>query len=181
MVRAVKKNFSGLTIVELLICFVLLSVVVVLSFRVFGSFASGRSEGLSRRLRLQIEARRALVSVHSILQDGIELIKPDPGTTLPFLVFRDYVNNIHFLYLTKDEQASQDTGQDIFRLLASVYEIETEQFHGPREVLSQIDRLSFTAHGYSSVLVSCTLRERNSSFSLVNLIRLKNAGAREGG
>lgn len=168
------------TLVEVLMCFMLLSLVIFGVIQAFRYVGGEHFDAMGKRLALQMEARRALLNVYSTVQDGIELMKPDPGSTLPFLVFRDYINNIHFMYLKKDLPVSEKTGCDIFRLYSSVYNITTGDIGLPREILAQVERLNFTAHGYSSVLVTCTLREGKTKFSLINMIRLKNASAREG-
>jgi hypothetical protein len=160
--------------------------VVVMSFVVAGLHNLMRgllghgAKNISQNLHLQMEARRALLNLYREIQEGIEILKPDPGVTLPYLVLRDHVNNIHFIFLKKDQAATEQQKRPMFRLYSVLYDIATERASAPRELVSNVESLNFTAHGYADVVITSTLREGNAVFSFVNQIGLKNSLAEEG-
>jgi len=74
-------------------------------------------ETLGKRLILQLEAKRALVSLFRELEEGGEVVSPVPGTTLPYLVFKDGLNNLEMVYLQKDEPKSIEEKREIWRAM----------------------------------------------------------------
>jgi hypothetical protein len=164
----------------MIIVTLLMSFIMAGLFNIFRQLTHGGAVRITNKLTLQLEARRALTNLYQEVQEGIELLKPDPGSTLPFAVLRSGVNNVHFLYLKRDDTASARHQFDLFRLYSVIYDVETAQTGTPREILAGIETLNFTAHGYGALLVTSTLREGQESFSFVNMIRLKNLTAEEG-
>ena len=171
----------GMTLVETLISLTLFGLVLAGSFQMFRNTSGRNAVRLTARLELQLEVRRALVNIFSEIQEGIEIFKPDPGATLPFLVLRDYLNNLHFLYLEKDLVASKREGCDIFRLYTVTHDVERKTTSRPREILANLTGMNFTAHGFGGVVVTGQLRKETALFSFINMIRLKNATAGDSG
>lgn len=170
-----------MSLIETLISLTLLGLILAGSFQLFRNSTGRNASRLTARLELQLEVRRALVNVFGEIQEGIEIFKPDPGSTLPFLVLRDYLNNLHFLYLEKDQVASKREGCDIFRLYSVIHDVERKTMSKPREILANLTRMSFTAHGFGGVVVTGQLRKDSALFSFINMIRLKNATAGDAG
>ncbi len=178
--RASHEPRQGMTFAEVMIASVVLLILFAGVFRLFQTLYGKKAAGISQRLELQMEARRALINLYGEIQEGIELLKPEPGVTLPFMAIRDSVNNVHFIFQKKDAVASERQKRDIFRLYTVVYDIERNVGSQPREIMTNVERLNFTAHGYGGVVVTSDLKEGEASFSFVNMIRLKNALAEEG-
>jgi hypothetical protein len=169
----------GTTLVEALLATTLIGLVIGGAFLMTRSVGGESTAKLAGRLHLQMEARRALVSLYGQIQEGIELIKPDPGATLPFLVLRDHVNRLHMLYLKRDPPASERMKEPMFRLFSTVYDPSRDRSSPAREVLANIRQLNFTAHGFGGVVVSGTLVEGPAVFSFLNMIRIKNNGSED--
>lgn len=171
---------AAYTLVEVVIVSAIMSFLMAGVYNIFRHMSKKGAVKLTQKLTLQIEARRALLNLYAEVQEGIELLKPDPGATLPFAVLRDGVNNVHFLFLKKDEPASERHKVRLFRLYSVVYDIEQAKSGPARELLKGIEQLSFTSHGYGTLFVTCQLREGRETFSFMNLIRLKNLASEEG-
>jgi len=177
---SIHRGAKAYTLIEVLVVSAIMSFVMAGVYNIFRHISKKGAVKISQKLTLQIEARRALLNLYSEVQEGIEMLKPDPGSTLPFAVLRDGVNNVHFLFLKKDEQASIRQKKSMFRLYSVVYDIEKASSGPAHELLKGIEKLSFTSHGYGTLFVSSTLREGRETFSFMNLIRLKNLAAEEG-
>jgi len=167
----------GMSLIELLIAMTIFGLILAGCFQLFRNFSGRNAVRLTARLELQLEVRRAMVNLYREIQEGIEIFKPDPGATLPFLMLRDYLNNLHLLYLEKDLAATKREGCDMFRLYSVTYDVGTQASSAPREVLANITSMNFTSHGFAGVLITGYLRREQASFSFVNMIRLKNATA----
>jgi len=168
------------TLPEILLGAILLALLLGGMFSIFRGLTGKRASSISQKLALQMEARRALINIYSVIQEGIEVLKPDGGSTLPYLVFRDRLNNVHLLFLKKDQTTSERLKTDIYRLHTVVYDIAKGVCSPIHEILGNIVRMNFTAHGFSSVVITSTLQDGDTTFSFVNLVRLKNALAEEG-
>ncbi|MBF0544382.1 MAG: hypothetical protein HQM08_08110 [Candidatus Riflebacteria bacterium] len=166
---------KAVTLVEILVVALILGVLLAMMTNFFRFFFGRSVTQVSQKLALQMEARRGLVNIFSEIQEGIELMQPSPGQTLPYLVLRDYVNNLHFIFQKKCPSVSDRSKTDIYNLYSSIHDIEKSATSQPKEILRNVERLTFTAHGYNGVVVTATLRDGTSTFSFVNLVRLKNA------
>ncbi len=170
----------GLTLTEVMVVVVIMGFVVAGVHHLMRGFLGHGAKNLSQKLHLQMEARRALLNLYREIQEGIEILLPQPGFTRPFLALRDNVNNIHFIYLKKDQAASEQQKTPMFRLYGVQYDTAAGQASEPREILANVEAMNFTAHSYSDVVITSTLREGKSSFSFVNQVGLQNAFAEEG-
>ncbi|NLI78240.1 MAG: prepilin-type N-terminal cleavage/methylation domain-containing protein [Candidatus Riflebacteria bacterium] len=171
---------AGFTLIEMMVAFFVLGMLMGGCFQLFSFFTGKQVANISARFQLQMEVRRALVNLYGEAQEGIEVLKPDPGSTLPYLVLRDLVNDLHLIFLRKDDKLTEKNGSDTFRLWSVVYNIEKGTCREPHEILSGIRTMNFTAHGFGSVVVSGTLQEGQARYSFLNMIRLKNVFSEEG-
>ncbi|RCK77899.1 MAG: hypothetical protein OZSIB_2058 [Candidatus Ozemobacter sibiricus] len=163
-----------------MIAFTVLGLLMAGGFQIFRFFTGRQVANISSRFHLQMEVRRALVNLYGEAQEGIELLKPDPGSTLPYMVLRDQVNNLRLIFLRRDSTLSEKNGFDTFRLYSVLYDIKTGRCSPVREILSGLRAMNFTAHGFGSVVVSGTLTEGQMSYAFLNQIRLKNVFSEEG-
>ncbi len=169
-----REKRSGITMVELLIASVLFSGLIALSYNSLMTFTGRASEALAKRLILQMEARKALLSLYREVQEGIEVLLPQPGSTLPYLVYRDFVNNIHVVYLEKDDDLSALEKEELFSIVEGVKDPGEGTSPPPKILARYVTSLNFTAHHYGGVLISCSLKGGKGRFALVNYVRLKN-------
>jgi len=108
---------KGVTMVEIMIATTIFTVIMSVALVGFRTFTGKASESLSKRLVLQMEARKGIVNLYRYLQEGIEVVSPPPGTTMPYLVFKDCVNNIRMVYLEEDPVKSKEEERTVFRVL----------------------------------------------------------------
>ncbi len=170
---------TGITLVEMMIAVVIFSFVLAAGYRAMSVFMGKTSQRLSERLVLQMEARKALLSLYQRLQQSIEILAPAPGTTLPYIVYKDLENNVCCLYLEPDAAKTKAEAQPIFRAMLLVRNPAKPAPEPPTPVMQQVVKLQFTAHSPTGVFISATLRGGKGEFSLVNFVRLKNSEAEE--
>jgi len=182
--RAAQSNSphmnGGFSLIEVMVALTVLGLMLGGSFRLFSFFTGKKVGNISARLQLQMETRRALVNIYSEAQEGIEVLKPDPGATLPYMVLRDLINNLHLIYMRKDQALTAKNGSDTFKLFSVVYDIAKDHCSDPHEILNGLSSMNFTSHGFGAVLVTGTLRDGELKYSFVNMIRLKNVSSEEG-
>ena len=167
----------GFTLLEGIIAMVILSFVLAGAFRALQVYSSKASQNLSKRLILQMEARRAILTLYKVVQEGIEVVLPSPGQTLPYLVFRDFLNNIQIVYLEKDPDLSREEGEDLFKVMMGVKDPGAQKAEAPKVLMRYVTSLNFTTHHVGGVLISCSMRGGKGKFSMVNYVRLKNMAA----
>lgn len=165
----------GVTLLEVVIAMVIFSFFMAIFFRVMERVVGRTSQQLSNRLILQMEARRALLGIYHHLQQGIEILSPQPGSTLPYLMYRDIEHNICCLYLTPDATKTKEEKRPMYR----VHHLKRDPAKGtaesPSQVLDRVVRLNFTAHSPSGLFLSLSLANENREYSLVNFVRFKNS------
>lgn len=170
---------AGITLVEMMIAVVIFSFVLAAGYRAMSVFMGRTSQRLSERLVLQMEARKALLTLYQRLQQSIEILAPAPGTTLPYIVYKDLENNVCCLYLEPDAAKTKVEAQPIFRAMLLVRNPAKATPEPTVPVMQQVVKLQFTAHSPTGVFISATLRGGKGEFSLVNFVRLKNSEAEE--
>lgn len=164
---------------EILIAFTIFTSLFGVGYQVFRVFAGKTSENLSKRLVLQMEARKALITLYRELQEGIEVINPAPGTTLPYLVYKDYVNNIRTVFLEEDPKQTKEQGSSMYRVMIVARDPSSSSVEEPRCIMHNVKKLTFTTYNPGGVLISAMLKGGSGEFSLVNFVRLQNMTAED--
>ncbi len=164
----------GFTITEIVISVGILLFLISLGLRSWQLFRGKTSENLSKRLLLQMEARRALLQLYRLVQEGVEVVSPLPGATLPYLVFKDGLNDIRMLFLEQDDQGSKEEGTQVFRLMVIRRDIGKNLTEPPKCLMEHVVRLTFTTYHPGGVLISAVLRGGKGEFAFVNFVRLQN-------
>ena len=170
------KSF-GITLIEIIISISILAVVFTSAFLAFRTFNSKASQNLSKKLVLQLEARKALTDLYRTIQDGIEVIAPLPGLTLPYLTYRDVVNNIRMVYLEKDKNLSKKEGKTIYRAMMITKDPNGIIVKKAKCFMRHILSLNFTSYSPGAVLITADMYAGRASFSLINFIRLQNVSS----
>ncbi|MBF0543646.1 MAG: hypothetical protein HQM08_04395 [Candidatus Riflebacteria bacterium] len=173
------KSFkiAGITLIEIAMAMALLAFIIAGSFRAFQVFTGKASRTLSQKLILQMEARKALLSLFHEVQEGIEVVYPQPGSTLPYMLYRDFVNNLRVIYLELDPELSKIENENIYRAMEGKKDLSTGKITDQKLIMRYVKSLNFTAHHNGGVLFTTTLKSANGIFSLVNYVRLKNSAA----
>ena len=174
-----KEKRKAVTLIEVIIASAIFAVVIGLSVGAFRAFQGRTSENLSKRLVLQMEARKALVHLYRKLQDGIEIVSPPPGTTLPYVVYKDLLNNIRMVYLEKDDYLSKKEKRDIFRAMSILRDPTGKIVEKPQCLMKHVTQMNFTTYHEGAVLLSTRLQGGTGDFSLINFVRLQNISSEE--
>ena len=170
---------KGFSFLETVLAMLLLAAFFGTGFKAWQTSTHKKSENLSKRLVLQMEARKAFLNLTRELQQGIEIILPKPGTTLPFLVYKDYTNSLRVVNHEEDPARTREQKRPMFRTISTRRD-PSEPTAGPPVILMEyVARLNFTAHSAGGILVSVRLHGGSGDFSLINFIRLQNVSAEE--
>ncbi|MBF0545542.1 MAG: type II secretion system protein [Candidatus Riflebacteria bacterium] len=171
-----KPNFfqrlmSGFTLVELIIALGILSMSISLAVVCFRN-ARATSNQLTSAFSFHMSVREATEKLMDFLVDGTEVVKPLPGGTLSFFVYKDIVNNIRVLHLEKSP--SKPNGP--FNLVCQI-----DDFNGPTQKISLIENVKeifFTSITPGLVIVHFTMVQSNGK-ELASMfeISLKNIGS----
>lgn len=173
------RGGRGFTLLEMVISMGILLMLFAIGMRAWQHYQGRAGETLGKRLLLQLEARRALVSLFRELEEGGEVVSPVPGTTLPYLVFKDGLNNLRMVYLEKDEAKSFEEKRDIWKAMMVKRDMKKAAPDDPKILMEHVLKLSFTSYHYGGVFLSVTLRGGKGDFSLVNFVRLQNVAAED--
>lgn len=166
----------GITLLEAVIAMTIFSFFTGAIYRAVRA-SSSSAQRISQRLYLQMEARRALLNLYSIIQSGIELIVPQPGATLSHVSLRDLHNNIHFIYPRKNEEISAAEKEDRYDIVLVIQSPGNTEPSQEKVILKHVKKITFAAHDYCGVHVNLTLSNAGGNFSVVNFIHLKNSSA----
>ncbi|MBF0499312.1 MAG: type II secretion system protein [Candidatus Riflebacteria bacterium] len=176
---AIRELRRAFTLVELLIGLAILGMLFATGFKAWQLFSGQQAENLSKRLILQMEARKAFLNLSKQLQEGIEIVSPRPGTTIPYLVFKDYLNNVRMVYLEEDPVRTRSEKRPIYRALMVIRDSTSGITGQPSLLMEHVVKLNFTSHSTSGILVTCTLHGGSGDFGLINFIRLQNSATED--
>jgi len=154
-----------------------LSIVFSGAFMALKTFNGKASQNISKRLVLQMEARKALTNLYRTIQDGLEVISPAPGMTLSYLSYRDIVNNIKVVYLEKDEYWSKIEGKTIYKAMILTKDTSGAVTKKAKCFMRHIQSLNFTSYSPGAVLISANMYSGKGEFSLINFMRLQNVSS----
>ena len=170
---------AGVTLLEVVIAMMIFSFFLAGFYRVMERVIGRTSQHLSNRLVLQMEARRALLNIYHHLQQGIEIVTPSPGSTLPYLVYRDLNHHLGSMYLEQDAVKSKQEKQPLYRVMHLKRDPAKSTAAKPVQILDRVVRLNFTTHSPAGLYLSLAMAEGKGEYSLVNFVRLKNAAAED--
>lgn len=163
------------TFVEILVCIALLSVLLAVLWRVFGVFWSKKAQNLTKQLILQMEARKAVMSLYQNLHQAVEVIMPKPGSTMPSLVYKDVYGNYCCLYLEEDPKMSLEENTNVYKLMLVTKDPLNNTIQGPSKIMELIKQINFTSYSGSGVLITATLTSGGKNFSFIDFVKLKNS------
>ena len=125
---------------------------------------------------LQQQSRTAMAHFLQELQEGMEVVQPTPGCTLPQAVIRDAVSCARWYYLVKqpDEPGS-------FELWRYADDPDMDPARRKERLLRGVKRLTFTAHGESAVQINLVVREGTEELPLLTTVRMRNIAAADDG
>lgn len=120
----------------------------------YGGRATAR---LQPKLAAQQQARKAVVRMIRELQEGMEVLTPAPGMTLPYAVIVDKEGAIAWFYQTADGRV----------------------YRQGELLLSGVKRLTFTSQSEGALTVNALLAEEEQESAILTTVRLRNIAAAE--
>ena len=164
---------SGFTIAEALIGLGLM--VLLISSAVYVLAFGGRTTGrLTPQMAAQQQTRKAVVRFIRELQEGMEVIRPQPGSTLPFAVITDKVGAIRWFFLVQSKTNPK---------LADLYRYRRDTAVPPAQrtelILNNVSRLAFTSQSEGAVSINLAVMEETAEYAVLTSVRLRNLAAAE--
>lgn len=166
---------AGFTMAEILVVCAIVGLVfyvVVNIFQFLGRYNQSNPTGDIGMLK---ETRKMYLKVLVDLQEGMEVLHPLPGVTLPYVVYVDKNNDISVYYLKNNPTPEPDSGP--FILCAKTREIGNAGYStafDERPLVENVDRMTFTGHGGGAVLINVRLKEKGKENNLITIINMKN-------
>ena len=148
----------GIGLLELIIAGSILLVCMGMFFQWQVQTKNKAEGGLTDRLALQMDARKAADALTSHLRECSEVVRPYPGESRPWLLTRDSSNQTNLLYLDADVPGSKRAGKSLFRLLSYTSDF-SGTFRSDREkvLADSIEQLTFTTVSPTGVQLNATL------------------------
>lgn len=155
----------GFTVPEVLVALALFGVLIgaAVWLFVYGGRATAR---LQPRLAAQQGARKAVVRLIRELQEGMEVLTPAPGMTLPYAVIADKEGYLKYFY--------QAPGGRLFRFVNDPAPTGSTEL-----LLSNVKRFTFTCQSEGALTVNALLAEEDQESAILTTVRLRNIAAAE--
>lgn len=182
--RGTPSGRTGVTLVEVLIALVLVSLLMTVLYGIVSYFFSRESRSslatMTERAFTQKDIRIGLKKLMLRIREGTEVLDPRPGYTSSELVFRDVLNQKVKIRLDADRKSvvSELFSSGAFVREEKPYEIVTAA--GDRTLLARpiaignCSNVAFTVLSPSCVVVSLTLFSGHVENSLLTAIHLRN-------
>jgi len=171
---------KGFTAIELIISLIIFSLVISGFYGILQLTAGTNKSSLKNKVEVQKDARRAQIKLIDELSCASEVVKPEIGSSAPFLVVVDKEGKIA-VYYQRSEDFKQEDGSIVkgYKLYAVTKNPTTGKVETEREVASSIKRLVFTSVSEGSVGINLTVFNKNEEISVLTQVTLKNYYAGE--
>ncbi|MBI4860761.1 MAG: hypothetical protein HY815_10945 [Candidatus Riflebacteria bacterium] len=117
---------------------------------------------------LQAEGQRSLVRLLKELQEGMEVVLPQPGGTLPYAVVRDKLNRMAVFHLVPGREP---------RMYELNLSVRSPQSNSTEVLVKGVARLTFSSLSDGAIRVHLTLGTGARRYSFYSSIRLRNRAA----
>jgi len=172
------RSSRAFTIVECLIALCLLGMLLAICIQLF-SHARIVTQKLTPQLSVQQGSRKALVRVIEELQESMEVLVPQPGSTLYYALVRDKVGLLRMYYLVPRKPDSTALGSKMYELWRDIADPKLPPQGGRACLVQNISRLTFTSRSAGSLQINLTLSEQGEKSSLLTSVRLRNLPSAE--
>lgn len=177
--RPGRRNATGVTMVELLVVIAIVVSVSTIAVRFMQSVGKSQ-KAMSAQTNLQMEARRAFDKAVEQIREGTDLVRPNIGETLPYVIFKDIVNRTTILYLEPNNPASEKLNRRVFKLVS--YRTDYTNSYDSRSekvLLDSVRSMTFTSLSPNGVQVNATVIHEQDQFQFLAHIGLMNLGGLE--
>ena len=177
--RRDSQNRHGTTLVEIFVVMSLLMLVSMAGFRFFQSVTKTQ-KNFSQQILLQMESRKAFDQVVDQIREGTDVVRPVIGETLPYVIFRDIVNQTTILYLEPNNALSKQLKQRVYKLLAyrsdysASYKSDNE-----RPLMESVKQMRFSCLSPNSIQVNATIVTEKGEYQFLAHVGLMNIGGFE--
>ncbi|PKL48146.1 MAG: hypothetical protein CVV42_10835 [Candidatus Riflebacteria bacterium HGW-Riflebacteria-2] len=174
-----KQRKQAFTIVELVVATGLVALVGITAMRMFSSVGIAQ-QNLSQQALLQMESRRAFDNLVDQIRMGTDIVRPTTGETLPYMVFKDVINQMTILYLEPNNTNANLIKKRVYRLVSyrgdysGKYQEDNEKI-----LLDSVSELHFTSLSPTSVQVNATVINEKGEYQFLAHIGLMNLGGIE--
>jgi type II secretory pathway component PulJ len=171
----------GFSTIELILSMMIFSLVVTGFYGVMQlSTAAGKSS-LKDKVELQKNTRRAQMKLIDEVSCAGEVVKPEIGSSAPFLVLVDKEGKISVYYQKEHTYKLEDNKTEVkgYKLFSVTKNPTTGAVSQEKEVVGNIKRLIFTTVSEGSVSVNLRLFSNKEETDLITQVTLKNYYAGE--
>lgn len=174
-----KRRRHGFTLAEIAVSACLVALLGLVVMRIFSSVGTAQ-QNLSQQALLQMESRRAFDQLVDQIRKGTDIVRPTTGETLPYIVFKDVINQMTVIYLEANNDAATSLKQRVYRLVSyhsdysGAYKADNEKI-----LLDSIKQLHFTSLSPTSVQVNATVVNEKGEYQFLALVGLMNLGGLE--
>jgi hypothetical protein len=138
---------------------------------------SRSTHGLTARMSLQQESRKAIVRFLKEVQQGMEVIRPVPGSTLSYALVRDKMSLVRWYYLVGKPASDPAAGPyELWRHLDDPAMAAGER---AERLLDNVQRVTFTSTSEGALQLHVTLRESGTESAVLTTVRLRNLASAE--
>lgn len=163
----------AVTVLELMLAAVIGMVCLSVAYMFLRSARVSTETTLGPQMGLQQSARKALVEMIKEVQESVEIVRPQAGSSLTYFIARDRLNQILTAYLVKNDAASAKAKRDIHDLYLYRYDYGTST--KPAEpLIPGIERASFTALSSGLLQIHFELHENGRTYPLLTTVRCRN-------
>lgn len=174
-----KAGVKGFTFVELIVAAGLIALLGIIGLRSF-SAASSTQQNLSQQALLQMESRKAFDQIVDQIRRGTDIVRPVLGETLPYIVFKDTLNQVSMLYLEANNKVAKDLNQKVFRLVSYKNDFTgAHRTENEKILLDSVKRIRFTSLSPTSVQINATVVNEKGEYQFIAHIGLMNLGGLE--
>lgn len=176
-----KYTNCGFSTIELILSLMIFSLVVTGFYGVMQLSAAAGKSSLKDKVELQKNTRRAQMKLIDEISCASEVVKPEIGSSAPFLVLVDKEGRIGVYYQKEHVYRLDDDKTEVrgYKLFSVTKNPTTGAVSQEKEIAGNIKRLIFTTMSEGSVTVNLKLFANREETDLVTQVTLKNYYAGE--
>ncbi len=168
---------KGFTLVEIAVVCMVASCLLAVLYRLHSHFQTRIQSDVSKKLALQMNARRAADQLLTEVKKGTDIVRPLLGETTSFLVFKDIKNRMCILFLDDDKPNSETCKKPLYLLKSYLDDFGgSHKAENGKTLAEGVERIAFTAPTPGSIQINMTLANEKQSFQFVTHVTTMNLG-----
>lgn len=170
-----KEPPKGFTLVEVSVAALIFAVLAGVVMTFWSRFNQNVSPKISNRLFLQMEGRSLADNLAFEIRSCSDIVRPQTGETLPFLLLKDAKNQIRFFYLSYDAPASKNSHKKLYKLVSYTYGYKYDK-NKTRVIGKNLSRISFSGVSANSVQCNILIENEKNRFQFLTHLGLMSFG-----